>query len=224
MSVSFFPYPLELEHLAEFCHPSESHQLFRPAFHDGKALAGNEYIMIRADRGRWLPSDFDQPSADFLTRFMVDLCPAKDSDEWRSIDDIKGSLYRFGVRGMWLKGKCAPSPVWRVGSAFLARLSHLQMIGRLPRCEIIPPRGRQYDAEPLYFRFNGGVGILAHDPKLTESSFSVFAPRYCPVGGHEMKRSKPLNWNFGTPPPPEPPLDDWPPAEVSDDQPLDPQD
>lgn len=217
--MKFFTYPLELEHLVEFCHPMGFHQLSGPAFHEGQALAGNGFIMIRGDRGRWLESDFEEPPAGFLTRFMAApwTAPDKASDEWRSVEEIKGSLYRFGVKGMWLKGKCAPSPVWRVGSAFLARQSHLQMIGRLPGCEIFPPRGREHDPDPLHFRFKGGVGILAHDPNLKESSFSVFAPRYCPVDGHEVKRSKPLNWNFGTPPPPEPPIDDWPPREADDD-------
>lgn len=219
MSVSFFPYPLQIGALESFCHPREEHIFSRPAYHDGQALAGNGYMLLRVHRGLWMASDFEEPPAGFLTRFLS--APWKELDpkspDWRSLDEIKGSLYRFGVKGAWLNGKCAPSPVWRVGGSFLARMSHLQMIARLPRCEILIGHG------PLHFRFTGGMGILASDPKLTAASFEVFKPEYCPLHGHEIKRSAPLNWNFGTPPPPEPPLDDWPPVS-SDDSSPEPQD
>lgn len=185
----------------------------RPAYHDGQALAGNGYILIRVHRGLWMPSDFEEPRSGFVTRFLS--APWKsidpDSADWRSLDEIKGSLYRFASHGAWLKGKCAPSPVWRIGASFLARLSHVQMIGLLPRCEIlIGGEG------PLHFKFSGGLGILANDSKLTTASFDVFKPQYCPLHGTEMKRPKTPAPNFGTPPPPEPMLDDWPPVASED--------
>ena len=220
MSVSFFPYPLQFGVLESFCHPLSWHPFARPAYHDGQALAGNGYILLRVHRGLWMPSDFQDPPNGFLTRFLS--APWKTADpessDWRSLDEIKGPLFRFGEIGCWLNGKCAPSPVWHVGSVFMGRVSHLQLIARLPRCEVLPPNGRAIDAEPLHFRFSGGMGLLAHDTKLSASSFRVFQPQYCPLDGEEIKRSKAKNWNFGTPPPPEPLLDDWPPAEVSDDQ------
>lgn len=219
MSVSFFPYPLQFGALEAFCHPDPCHVFAKPAYHDGQALAGNGYILIRVHRGLWMPSDFEEPPSGFLTRFLS--APWKTLDpesvDWRSLDEIKGSLYRYGAKGAWLKGKCAPSPVWRIGGSFLARQSHLQIIGRLPRCEILIAPG------PLYFRFSGGHGILANDQKLTTASFEVFQPQYCPIHRTEIKRSKPLNWNFGTPPPPEPTLDDWPPV-TSDEHSPEPQD
>lgn len=214
MSVSYFPYPLQFGALEEFCHPAPTHVLSRPAYHNGEALAGNGYIMIRAHRGLWMASDFRDPLDGFLNRFFSP--PWKDpetlSKEWLSIDEIKGNLFRFGVRGPWLKGRCAPSPVWRVGGAFLARQSHLQMIARLPRCEVTIPKGRVEERPPLYFRFSGGHGIFANDPKLNEWSFAVFNPIHCPMTREEIKRESCPKPNFGQPPPPEPPIDDWPPA------------
>lgn len=217
MSVSFFPYPLQMGALEGFCHPQEGHLFSMPAYHDGQALAGNGYTLIRVHRGLWMPGDFEEPPAGFLTRFLA--APWKNHDdgsEWRSLDEIKGALFRHGLLGMWLRGKCAPSPVWRMGGAFVARLSHLQMIARLPRCEVILPKGRAMDREALHFRFSGGMGIMAHDPQLSVASFAVFEPEYCPLGGQQIERRKPLNWNLGTPPPPEPALDGWPPVEAEE--------
>jgi hypothetical protein len=220
MKVSFFPYPLQIGALESFCHPDPCHVYAKPAYHDGQALAGNGFILIRVSRGLWMPSDFEAPPAGFMTRFQAAPWKALDpeSPEWRSLDEIKGDLFRFGQKGAWLNEKCAPSPVWRVGGSFLARQTHLQMIARLPRCEILLGQG------PLHFRFSGGIGILANDPKLKLSSFSVFAPQYCPLNGHEIKRSKTPPPNFGKPPPPEPTLDDWPPVDASDDSNIQPQD
>lgn len=210
------PFPLQLGALEEFCHPRESHVFARPTYHDGQALAGNGYMLLRVHKGLWMESDFEEPPAGFLTRFMA--APwdgaSRNPENWQSMDEIKGDLFRFGVRGMWLGERCAPSPVWRLGASFLARQSHLQLIARLPRCEVFVVTG-----SALHFRFSGGMGILAQDKRLTEFSYSVFAPRYTYDGNLIEKRKAPRT-DSGKPvaltgffaPVPDPGVEDWPPA------------
>ena len=213
MSAQVFSYPLKFSTLKEFCHPQPGHVFERPAILDGEALAGNGYILLRAKRGHWLECDFYSPHSRFISRFVK--APWRDldnKDDWRPLDAIRPQLFHFGIVPAFIDWKRAPSPVWHVGGVFLARLSHLQLIARLPGCEVLPPKGRALDAEPLHFRFHGGRGMIAHDPLLELSSYRVFAPQYCPLDKQEIRRFKPLNWNFGTPPPPEPPIDNWPPV------------
>ncbi len=172
-----FPFPLQLGALDWFCHPTDT-DFLAPVWKDGQALAGNGYTALRVDRGYWDARDFEPASPAFLMRFET-LPWARFHgipDEWHKLDDIRGHLYRSAPTYPWTaKGKCAPSRVWRVGATFLARLSHLQLIARLPRCEI--HLGVMGPEAPLLFRFNGGLGMLAADKKLTEAGFSVFQPQ-----------------------------------------------
>ena len=170
-----FPFPLQLGALDWFCHPRG--MFARPAWAAGQALVANGYLALRVARGYWAASDFEEPSAEFLRRFEA--LPwsrfAGIPDEWRSLDDIRGHLYRDAPVYPWTEaGKCAPSRVWRVNGSFLARLSHLQLIARLPRCEV--HLGIMSPDAPLMYRFNGGLGMLAADKRLSTAGFSVFEP------------------------------------------------
>jgi hypothetical protein len=176
-SKSPFPFPLQLGALDWFTHPTDP-DFMAPMWKDGQALVGNRYIALRVDRGYWDAKDFEPASAAFLARFET--LPWSRfhgiPDEWHKLDDIRGLLYRNAPIYPWkANGKCAPSRVWLVGTTFLGRLSHLQLIARLPRCEIhLGVMGRE---APLLFRFSGGTGMLAADRNLTEAGFSVFQPR-----------------------------------------------
>jgi hypothetical protein len=207
---SGFPSPLQIGVLEYFCHPAPGHVLAAPAHYDGQALAGNGYMALRVDRGLWTARDFEEAPAGFLTRFLA--LPWRDvsglpAGEWRALDDVRGNLYRYAPIRPWTdKHRCAPTPVWRVGRSFLARLSHLQMLARLPRCEVYAgPADRE---EPLRFRFAGGHGMLARDKRLEESSGAIFAPRYDVLGGERMaretRRPQGLGDKFKNWPPPEP--------------------
>src|SRR5690606_5057900 len=133
--------------------------------------------------------DFPKPRPGFVGKFME--LPwsrfAGLPDEWRAMDDIRGNLYRYAPIYPWTKeGRCAPSPVWRVNASFLARLSHLQLIARLPRCEV--HLGVMAPDAPLLFRCTAGMGMLMADPKLTLDSFAIFEPRRHEDGSRIGKR------------------------------------
>lgn len=177
-SRSPFPSPLQLGVLDWFVHPRPGHVFARPAWQESFVLVANGYLALRLHRGYWTETDFMPADGDFLARFEALPWSRFEGipDEWRAMDDIRGTLYRSAPVYPWTeKHRCAPSRVWRVNGSFLARLSHLQLIARLPRCEV--HLGIMSQDAPLLFRFNGGIGMLAADPRLTEASFSVFEPR-----------------------------------------------
>jgi hypothetical protein len=210
-----FPFPLQLGALDWFCHPYERHDFAHPVWHDGEALAANTYMALKFSKGLWKASDFAPASESYLARFhklpwaRFHAIP----DDWKSLDDIRGHLYRSATIIPWHNGGTAPSPVWRVGDVFLARLSHLQLIARLPRCQVHVPASMSRET-PLLIRFNGGIGMLAPDTRLSDPSFTVFAPARDEAGSVIVKNT--MRGNLGTPPLPEPALSDWPPVDQSD--------
>jgi hypothetical protein len=211
----YFRYPLQLGVLDEFCHPVAGHLLARPVYHEGQVLVSNGYILLRIDRGLWMPSDFLDAPEGFVERFLSRPWRPQYQigGEWRTMDEIRPRLYRHDVkhggRGPWYPVK----EVWQLGSAFMARRSHLQRIGRLPRVEVVLPQGQTRDLEPLRFRFAGGSGMLVADPRLTEASVLVMQRRFAHDNYEITRRATPPP-NFDKPPAEEPPLEGWPPAEV----------
>lgn len=208
-----FRFPLLAGDIATFCHPDPNHDLHEPHILDGALVAANGYIAVRADRGRWMASDFTPPTKAFTDRISPLAWGAfpPDSAEWRAIDDVRGQLFRFAPIGMWIERnhRIAPSPVWQVGGQHLIRLSHLQALSRLPRCEV--HAGSQSHGTPCYFRFNGGIAIVPPDPRLAVHSFSIFAPSYHPLEGHRIARTNTRqNFSGGH-------LKNWPPPPPTDD-------
>ena len=63
----------------------------------------------------------------------------------------------------------------------------MTLIARLPRCEV--HLGVMGPEAPLLFRFNGGMGMLAPDKKLTNASFSIFEPKRHENGDRIGKQS-----------------------------------
>ncbi|GAA5124580.1 hypothetical protein JIN84_12870 [Luteolibacter yonseiensis] len=189
-----FPSPLQLGVLDQFVHPHPASVFCRPVWHEGDVLTASGYIACRfvpSLRRLWGESDFLPAPAGFFERY--DALPWARfhgiPDEWRPMDDVRGHLFRRALINPWTtKHLCAPSPVWWVNGGFLARLSHLQLIARLPRCEV--HLGVMGPDAPLIFRFNGGMGMLARDPKLTTASFTIFEPHRHEDGSRIGKQSR----------------------------------
>jgi hypothetical protein len=214
-----FGFPHGIGTLEAFCHPSAANALAHPLpLADGEMGAANGYLAIRIERGRWMPEDFPLLAEDAaLARFLAlpwGAAPDAQSAEWRALDDVRGDIYRNAPISPWTdKHKPTPCPVWKVGGGFLARLSHLQLLARLPRIEIYA--GEMSAARPLYFRFTAGRGMIAQDRRLTTHSRELFKPAYHPLHGHRIARhapAKPGNFLNQPAPVPEQPIDDWPPA------------
>lgn len=197
--------------LDEFRHPADWHGLHHARRHDGEVLAGNGYVAIRVRRGMWLDSDHQAASAEFLGRWgklpWKRFAEIVTREDWRAFDSATLRLFSKGQIGFWLKDKPAPTPIWRVNETLLVRLSLLQLVSRLPRCECYT--GPQSGGEHLYFRFAGGEGIIAADARLTISSGELFgAEKDLWTGSRLPQRGRPIGVESH--------LKDWPPVDTSD--------
>jgi len=207
-----FRFPLLAGDIASFCHPSPMHDFHEPHILEGALVAANGYMAVRVERGRWMASDFTPAPKAFTTRLTALAWGSfpDDSAEWRALDDVRGQLFRYAPIGMFMEKthKCAPSPVWQVGGQHLIRLSHLQALSRLPRCEV--HAGSQTHGTPAFFRFNGGLAIVPPDPRLTVHSAAIFAPAYHALDGYRRDRSTTRQTFSGGH------LKGWPPAPPTD--------
>jgi hypothetical protein len=205
-----YPFPLPYYALADYCHPSAEHLFGQPVRHGREILCGNGYLALRCHKGQWFDDDFAAPAADFLRRFEAlpwgRLVNYAQEAKWRALDEVRGYVFRRGPVEPWLNGRCAPSPVWRVAGYTVARLSHLQRIAALPRAELYC--GLLSPQCPVFFRFSGGVGILAHDKRLSVSSGSLFAPHADPLTGQLSPAVRQPKPSFALP--------GWPPPEAQD--------
>ena len=202
-------YPLSADVLPAYCHPAENHPLHHPARLGREILAGNGYIALRIHRGGWIDSEFSEAGPAFLARFEKlpwHRFSAAVDGPWRALDEQRGKIFDKAPIGLWLAGKCAPSPVWSVNE-IPVRLSHIQAIAMLPRCEISVARA--WETDPLWFRFSGGHGCIARDPRLTITSGNLFAPARDPLTDERMEhRRAAIRW-------PQPGVN-WPPPEPTD--------
>ena len=180
---SYYPYPLTIHDLEDFCHPHPDHVFHRPLrWQDGLA-ACNGYMLIIANRGLWLESEHPEPAGEALERLQKITMPEMASfpdDSWISLRDHTGTLFtRPGEHPAWTdQHRPAISPVWSIKTVFMAKLSWLQMIARLPRAELCLHCLRA-DA-PLPFRFTGGRGLLApypHTPGHMTPDYRFLNPR-----------------------------------------------
>lgn len=196
-SKSPFPYPLQIGALESFCHPAEGHLLDAPHVsgtgRDSVVLAGNGYLAIRSFRGLWMDSDFIPPPDGFLDR--MERLPwsriaSLNQELWKPMQDVRTILFRRPPLSPWLNDRVAPSPIVAVVERHRVRLSHLQLVSRLPRCEVWT--GEAVHGEPLFFRFSSGCGIIAWDKSLHDPAnniriaFSILNPRRCPMSGQRL--------------------------------------
>jgi hypothetical protein len=124
---------------------------------------------------------------------------------WRALDEGRSAITQRGQIGVWSGMRLAPTPVWRVGDS-VVRLSLLQLIWRLPRCEVYT--GPVDAMEPLFFRFSGGRGMIAADPRLTLWSYHLFAPLHDCLSGERVERGDTPKRRWGLP--------GWPPADATE--------
>jgi hypothetical protein len=104
---------------------------------------------------------------------------------WRSLGDVRAQLFDRAPIAPWNGHRMAPTPIWLVDE-IPVRLSLLQLISRLPRCEVAT--GLTNSCDPLFFRFSGGRGAIARDPKLCLASFQIFAPQRDIFTGDRQER------------------------------------
>lgn len=208
-----YPYPLPEYALSDFCHPATGHPLGSALRHEGEILAGNGYVALRATRGHWIHEEFPIAPADYLERFGALPWERPLVGPWRLLSDAGPVMWRRGQIGFWhgpngqseRPWRPAPNPIWRVGDA-VVRLSLLQLVARLPRVEVYT--GAQDNLEPLFFRFSGGRGMIAHDPRLSNWSYHLFAPQTDCLTGERVAPA--------TGPKPSWPLPGWPPVDKSE--------
>jgi len=182
-----FGSPLTEDVLPYFCHPWLP--VFRhPVRHpeDGLIYAASGFVALRVRTGRWFPEEFPAPSAEWLERtaalpwalFAPDYKPTAPPD-WRALDDKRGTLYRDPPLDLFHPGtgKYNRDTLVRTVGGPLVPLAMLQLIARLPRCEVRMTAG---STSPLLFRFNGGEGIVMplHTLAVREPApaFSLFVP------------------------------------------------
>jgi hypothetical protein len=128
-------------------------------------------------------------------------------DAWRPLGELRVKLEFYGRIDPWLRGSPAPSPVWRVDETRV-RLAWLQLIARLPRCEVAT--GRATDDCPLFFRFSGGRGAILPDARMGAPSFTIFKAAEDIFTGEREERRKGPGIRL------EQPGVNWPPVDTSE--------
>jgi len=219
MSKAPFRFPISAGDISLFCHPSPDSGLDRPHYLDGDLHAGNGFIAIRARRGLWMESDFDKAPYEFMERLSNlpwNGFPDSKSPEWRSLDDIRGTIYKYATVSLWNdQGKRQPSPIWRIGGAQYIRLSHLQLIARLPGAKVYA--GPLTKTSPIYITYNGGTVLLPLEMGICKgASFDIFAPTFDRFDNTRQKLHTGPRPSFVPPPAPEPAIEDWPPIDTSE--------
>lgn len=201
------PYPLPCYALDEFIHPAAGHVLGCARRHEGEVLAGNGYVAIRCTRGRWLAEDWPEAGAGFLERFESLAWDSVPAGPWRALADVAMWFPRDGAGLPWSGCGLAQSPAWRVGEA-VVRVALLALVARLPRSEVVAGTDRE---DALHFRFSGGCGMIAHDPRLAAVAVErwVLQSDADCLTGERVERSTTPKPSFSLPgwPPPEPEYD-----------------
>lgn len=176
-----FGYPVPLEAFDAFCHPYARHIYHLPVLlPSGMLAAANGWMALKAER--WDGEAPDDATPPFLARWDENLkwgprSRWQDSDDWLDLDRITGSLFRFGARPIWEKGglrwHLRRHPAVRVGNTAVVPLALLQLVARLPKAQI---RHAADHRQPLPFRFNRGVGLIANHATalLGEEATAIF--------------------------------------------------
>jgi hypothetical protein len=173
-----FNFPLPPEALDHFRHPGGI-RCFESAGIDseGRVIVANGFVALRISS--FMPDQ--EPATERLIERVESLPWSRfDSIEdraegWRSLDDVRGSLYRFPPRPIWEPGTRAwhfrRQPAVGIGAATVCQFATLQLIARLPRPEVWTLGEFRH---PVFFRFNGGQGIIPHFDGLEIPSFRLF--------------------------------------------------
>lgn len=181
-----FRHPVPVEAVPHFCHPEL--EIFQaPAWgEDAMLYASTGWVAVRFFN---FPPDSERGQVETVARLRQltwHTAKYETPAAWRKLDDCTLDLFRDGVRPAWevdaVSGRVRYrwDPVVRINHGLLVPLVSLQLISRLPRCEIYTGGGRM---KPLAFRFNGGEGLCALLSHEQENSFEretchVFAERF----------------------------------------------
>jgi hypothetical protein len=222
-SKASFRFPITSLVFDHFVHPDPESGLSSPHAIDGTLYAGNGHIAIRATRGQWLPSDFPPATETFkerLTSLPWSVLPPADHDGWRALDNYRSKIYSIAPISLFREDcRRQPSPVWLIAGHHLIRLSHLQLLARLPSAEV--NIAETFRHHPLFIRFNGGEAMVPKDKTLQTYSRELFKPTYHVLDGY--RQDSPIGrkaiiapagpTHF---PKPEPALEGWPPLDHSE--------
>lgn len=176
-----FRHPVPAGALEYFCHPDPAHLFARPAWgRDGKLYVSNSFVAVRFFN---FSASFGQGPIAAVDRLLKltgwHRSPYEDAAAWRRLDDCTLDLFCEGLFAMWQDrgGKMLyrVDPAVEVNIATLVPAVSLQLISRLPRCEIFTTPDRD---SPLPFRFNGGEGLIA---RLSARQQATAGPLLCRI-------------------------------------------
>lgn len=183
-----FRHPVPAEAVPYFCHPVEGHGYHVPAWgRDARLYACNGHVAVRFFN---FPADMapgPQTVVDRLQRLSWHDGRHEDRTAWRKTDDCTLDLFRDGLFEPWEvdeetgRVRYAVDPPARVNHGLLVPLVALQLVSRLPACEIYTAGGRY---KPLAFRFRGGEGIIA---LLSHAQEDAMSPAVCHVFAGRME-------------------------------------
>lgn len=156
--------------LEYYCHPREGHALSLSAWgRDGALYVANGWVALRFFGFSAAHATGSMELVDRLRKQPWHSPAYEDPKAWRKLDDVTLDLFKEGVLDPWHPERLAylADPCVRINFGALVPCVSLQMISRLPRCEIYTVLDR---AQPVPFRFRGGEGLLA---RLTDKAESV---------------------------------------------------
>jgi len=171
-----FRHPVPPEALTYYCHPKHGHRYQHPAWGpDGNLYVANGWIALRFHNFTAAFGSGPETMVDRL-RQLPWYSPAYEQPQaWRALDSVTLDIFKEGLFEPWhpQRGHYRVDPVARINHGALVPLVSVQMISRLPRCEIYTSIDRGY---PVPFRFNGGEGLLA---RLTPAAELQATPAVC---------------------------------------------
>ena len=164
-----FGHPVPLEALGYFCHPSDGHLFSQPAWgRDGKLYVSNCWVALRFFNFSAAFGEGPQEAVDRLLKQAWHSTRHEDPKAWRKLDDMTLDIFKEGLFSPWQAEtlKYRADPCARINFGCLVPVVSLQMVSRLPRCEIYTRLDRE---GPVPFRFNGGEGLIARLPARAEA-------------------------------------------------------
>lgn len=177
-----FGHPVPEDAIAYFCHPKDGHHYDGAAWgRDGNLWACNGHVAVRFFNFTAAHGSGSMDVVDRLQKLRWHTSKHENPKAWRKLDDCTLDLFRCGVLDPWDKsGRWLVAAGARVNHGIVLPVVSLQLISRLPRCEIYTDSIG--DREPVPFRFNGGIGLLARlsweqELRLPEMVCHVFATR-----------------------------------------------
>ena len=173
-----FGHPVPAAAVEYFLHPKEGHLFGSPAWgRDGKLYVANGWVALRFFN---FPAEFGTGPMAAVDRLMKQPWHSarhEDAAAWRRLDDVTLDIFKEGLLEPWHPARLAyrADPCARINFGALVPVVSLQMISRLPRCEIYTALDRD---QPVPFRFNGGEGLLA---RLTPTAEAAATPAICHI-------------------------------------------